>query len=575
MRWSKTLLTTGVLVASVGLTACKQQSVGSDVRTAKAMPVGTTIKTAGKDASETTDGLVTTPNATGTYGAVTCYQDLCEKNQELSYKTYLAKAQTPSDEMKAYYEKHIAQPVKDALLANLRTLHTTTELIQQKQAQLEKAELTEKQKELIIVMAYLTGNSVLNQGQIQQLETHLKNLTTNKEALILKTQGAEGYLKSVQKTSDIKKAAQQEALNIQSLQTEINTLLEAEMINSFSDSIRRISLGESFDFAELDGLSGTSQSLRTIKELLSGPMEKALQDLRFTSTDFLQLFKGLGVVDKLLLTKSKASESLKACENQYYTALNLSPSTAAIESFKKTAEVVRAATVEVLGTQDQGRQAVSNANLYFPRDRNSMNVVWLTSLAHQKNWSDKQVASLQKYDDATLLTYAIITGLTYRENRTLCDEMVDLNISDSAAQLGSAVKVSWFSVMQPEYGVSILAHELAHLSYYESKTIENTKACLAKQQNSATYVAEDYADLIAAKVNLKLQNTIGFKQKNLGCFLASADSEVSLRNMHLTDNHSSGLYRAVQIALNRNEALPESCTTLLKREASTALMRCE
>ncbi len=575
MRWSKTLLTTGVLVASVGMTACKQQNVGSDVRTAKALPVGMTIKTSGKDAADTSTSVTTSTEVTGTAKALTCYQDLCEKNSELSYKTILAKAQTPTVEMKSYYDKNIAQPVKDALLANLRTLHTLTELIQQKETQLEKVELNQKQQELIVVMAYVTGHSFLDSAQRAQLQTHMTTLSTDKNIVILNTQGAENYLKTVQKTTDVQKAAQQEAVHIQNLQKTINSMLDAEMFNAVSDSIRRIASGESFAFAELDALSSTSHSLRTINELLSGPMEKVLQDLRFAPAIYNQLFKNQTVVDKILLTKSKASESLGACETGYYTALNLSPTAEAIEKFKKTAEVVRTATVETLSAQDEGRKAVASANLYFPRDRNSMNIVWLKNLAHLKTWSDNQVVNLKTYDDATILTYAIITGLTYREDRSLCADLVDTNISDSAAQLGTAVNVSWFSVMQPEYGVSILAHELAHLSSYESKTIENTKACLAKQQGSTKYIAEDYADLIAAKVNLKLQNTIGFKQKNLGCFLASADSEVSLRNLNLSDVHSSGLYRALQIALNRNEQIPTSCTTLLKNEASTALNRCE
>ncbi|WP_374031964.1 hypothetical protein [Bdellovibrio bacteriovorus] len=98
MRWSKSLMTLGLVAVSVNLAACKKQSNNS-VRTAKiaktAAPL--TEKQKAERAAMTSEQL--------------CYQDLCaSQSTEISYANLMAKAAQPSDTQKSILPRTSGSP---------------------------------------------------------------------------------------------------------------------------------------------------------------------------------------------------------------------------------------------------------------------------------------------------------------------------------------------------------------------------------------------------------------------------------------------------------------------------------
>lgn len=158
-------------------------------------------------------------------------------------------------------------------------------------------------------------------------------------------------------------------------------------------------------------------------------------------------------------------------------------------------------------------------------------------------------------------------------------------IIDHAVTTVGSITLSWLSVTYPRFGISIMAHELGHVisaitrSAPERLFYQQTLQCVADRHKipglspknyEFQYMEEDFADNYSGRV-LRQMSLSETELPNKACLFLAQTGDVygsqaeplSLANPEASDNHSSGLFRIMQVARDQGE-LPKSCNQVLK-----------
>ncbi len=148
--------------------------------------------------------------------------------------------------------------------------------------------------------------------------------------------------------------------------------------------------------------------------------------------------------------------------------------------------------------------------------------------------------------------------------KEFCLENSAEGISDAAYTSYQVVNVGWRSVLYPQFGYGIVAHELGHvISAADSASMRSqfsqVKSCLQKNQDSTSYLEEDIADLFAAEM-IKLKPT---HQANYSCLLLQQD-DGKYSDLQMSSDkdgvHSSSFYRLISVDSQLNKLKP-ACRT--------------
>ncbi|MFV3407233.1 hypothetical protein ACNH6C_01420 [Bdellovibrio bacteriovorus] len=564
MRWSKSLMTLGLVAVSVNLAACKKQSNNS-VRTAKiaktAAPL--TEKQKAERAAMTSEQL--------------CYQDLCaSQSTEISYANLMAKAAQPSDTQKAYYQEHLEARLKDVVNAKVQ-LHTTTlNQLQEKESEFANAELNETQMRLIKVIYILSGKDISesNRNTIFAKIGEYDFAKANQRAQL---QGPQAYLLAMHSDKTVMDAARAEINLVLEMQETLNKAIGFRFIDLDHGVFARVKAGGAADATELKDLIQSSYSVRLVHTLTL--KDTSIADALPLQTETIRTNLAKSDLKARLQKRLSEAPGLKsACEVRMYQGLNLYPEVKDVTAFHETVEVVREQVLKNLNSQDPAYEIVKKISVYMPESINDLSKSLAQSLTDRARTDMLQVEMLKKMDASSTLMLGALLSQTLGENDMLCDDLVNLGISDFASPGLTGIKVSWMSVKLPTYGVSILAHEFAHHVFAHAKQFETAKACLTEKQDSTQFLNEDFSDVLAAKVVSQLQNVLPKKQSNYGCFFASEEADPSLK-VKVVEGvkavHSSGLYRALQIAQVRKETIPDTCKKLVSGQNSKALKSCE
>lgn len=138
-------------------------------------------------------------------------------------------------------------------------------------------------------------------------------------------------------------------------------------------------------------------------------------------------------------------------------------------------------------------------------------------------------------------------------------------ISDASYSSYSIVNIGWRSVLYPQYGYGIAAHELGHVvsDADESQTLNafaHVKSCLKQNQyGSAKFVEEDFADLFATEMIKSNPLSPNKGNGNFSCLLLNQGDGNFIdlvMSAELGDTHSSGLYRLIAIGTQLNSLTP-------------------
>nr|BFD61807.1 hypothetical protein BdHM001_04880 [Bdellovibrio sp. HM001] len=576
MRWSKTMLTLGMIASCATLTACKKEKIdGASIHTVRTKPAAEKSTTSQKQAEDTkkTSDPATTADASNLTVGQRCYQDLCAANAEVSLTKLMTDAASANETLKKYYDEHLAPQVLATVNARIEQTSATLAYFAEKEAQFDKVEVAEDQARLIkAIYVLVRPEATETQKSIIGL---LGNEAFIKAHTLKQVKGASAYFTAIHNGKNLTDATKVEINKILELEEKINNAAKGRILNMKTGALQRFLNGEVIEMDELEGLADNSFALRLIDAVMDEKNNIA-QQINLDLAEMKQIYGKATLKEQLKDLESLKTEMLNLCQKEMTQALNLYPQESEVTAFKATTEQVRKQVLSLLSAQDPAYQVVQKAVVYSPMTNEKAVKFWSQSLKDLTADSKDAISDLKNLDTSGTFTLATILSMTLNPKPTNCFHLVDLRISDAAHTTDTGIKASWLSVKKPSYGVAILAHEFGHLVSKFSQSFNSQKSCLAGKQGSTRFIEEDFADVIAGKVMTGMQNSLNGKS-NYGCLFASTEGTPSLQvEKEDTETiHSTGLFRSLQLAQLSKAAIPESCKQAVQQQAPKALDKCE
>ncbi len=316
------------------------------------------------------------------------------------------------------------------------------------------------------------------------------------------------------------------------------------------------------------------------------------------------------------LTKSRQQQDLVAqCKANIAMALSSAPSSLrerkSLELFEKVKSAAKTAAASYFSGSDLETLRTHLDKTFFTKiassDEIKTNNLQLLKDIQADIERQKILLKGSERNETFLSSFAVLTlqDLASEENmfsslRTVCEKMAPSFFEDSADPNVNMVRVGWQSVVFPEVGMGVIAHELGHiLSYKYSRDINlqplfrDTRMCSAKKHADLAgssdvtkyegFAEEDWADSFAA-TTLKVLEKSSPQSQNYACALLSVNQDkMKLQDLNLVstnsqimDTHSQSLLRALLFQTNMGRPLPQSCLgALTESEKSVVLKTCE
>ncbi len=588
MRWSHLVLPCVLGFSAVGLVACFDKDNKTSVKSAAA-PQNPARSSTPLQQSQTPVTPEEQQRRSSMNGNQLCYADLCRPGVvELSLPQILQKASQGSPPQQQYYAQYIKPTLEKGTSTRIELLKAFQGLLEKNENSFEDLHLDKTQLRFMKAFLFAVGSDLIDSDVRKKLNEEFKATALAKVYGMATVLGPRDYLENLYKGASLAEAARKEIKIIELLRDKLNIGVKANLIQADSLSLTTVRSGVEPDLEEMKQIMNDSYFMRLMSWLTNDKNsqvdlinidEDMLKDLYFNAN----LSKTMK--DDIENTQNSAAE----CEQTYYRALTLYPQTSDLDIFRKTAESVRQETLSLLGENDPAYQIVKETEFHFPMDANKVSGYWLKQLQSDSESDKRSLELTRNYNAETTMIMAMVLSARYPGRKNFCQNLIDLQISDKSLSLGekhsvdAGIKISWFSVKYPAYGAGIVAHELGHVVSQNSSQYDHQKQCLANKQSNQ-YMEEDIADFIAAKVSVRLQNQM--KQGNFGCILASTEETSDSSNAFNqrqqfslspdpNDVHSSGLYRALQIAMNRKENIPVTCKALADHQAPKTLISCE
>lgn len=296
------------------------------------------------------------------------------------------------------------------------------------------------------------------------------------------------------------------------------------------------------------------------------------------------------------LSSLKESEVITSCSARIAAYVASSPSDSALKKFRQLEEQVLAAAREILpnyfsdGELLAARDALKAVSFYYPSSRaqvlSELEEYFAAAFSSARKLHREIITSTNR--DVTLLKFLLRVQRNGWSNEILPKLSEACALVTPALPIDRAfphsVIVSWQSVLWPENGAQILAHELGHLvsdSVAKMRRDRGFQSC-EPQIHALVYGPkshgehsqnEDFADTFSISVSRKLMQTWPFV-KNGFCkfplpesalrFMSgnhdSLDRELDLTN-DLARTHSSIIFRLLRTQSELGQ-LPRSCETL-------------
>jgi hypothetical protein len=580
MRWSKLILSFGILSAA-GLMGCRQEG------STKSGPVnqGTSQYQQTQHSEQTTmqNRSTTGPRADdGTKVAIAtptqCYADLCQSNHELSLLELMSKAEKGTAEQRKYYEKHINPLVIESMKRRATSERAVVSMLQRYKGEFENLKLNDVQRRLVTAMYYLMKPALLDVPARARIDKIIAGLPYSKAIYASRMKGASGYFEAMNPGMGVQKSAQQEAQYIKSIQQKFNEVSELNIVSVQFPALTRALKGEELNREDLAAIGTKGAYLRKLESLLTGEAHEELDKLGYTEADFYQTYKNAKLEKRYNdIQDFKAVDSAK-CESSFYQSINLAPQVEEVKKFDIVKDQVKKASLSLLNKSDAAYAVVEKTDFFLPYNSTESVGLWGAAFKEDIRSSTAEVQRVTQYGVREAYVMAVTNALVNNSDTLLCDGMYDPGLIDSITPEDGVSRLSWMTVRYPQYGISVLAHEIGHVVYKHSKDFSAQIACIKEQNGSDKYTAEDFADLLAIKTEKSLADLgvdLNGKKANVGCLFASLRVGEGLTNTTPEDNHSSHLFRALKFALYRKQDLPVSCKALARTEKSNVLTSCD
>ncbi|MNS54857.1 hypothetical protein D3C72_876720 [compost metagenome] len=590
MRHGKALISIGLLCASLALVGCNEDK-DSKISPKRA---GSKMAPASPDAPTDISGTPEKPKTSTPADPATaaCYQDLCKDMQGLTYEQIYSKAANPTPEQQAYYKQNFESLVKNYVKSLRQSRTSLLALVQKNEAKLTDIELSKAQLNLVkAVYIYAKMDQLSAELQAKLTKKYMTKpfFKANFQNLLRRQEPALKILYPeliVDAKINTEEALKQEGKKISGLLAQFKKFLGFNFMSIDSEILEKAQNGLELSANEIYYLLNRGYILRYIDSLATGEGKELTESFDLTDKMISELYQSSFLNDNLKNPPSEAKE-LGRCEGRFYQGLNLYPSSTDIKNFKKLEnKIIQAVSDVIPSSDDKAQSALNRVVIGYPKNTDELVSDWQEGLIAGAKDEIADTQEMKQLDPSALKTMIIIKAATQKKEISVCDSLISTEISDMNVRGTSLLRISWFSIRFPEYGIAVLAHELGHVVHDASTMMDSQKKCLRDRQPdhfrsspelSGDNQGEDFADMIAAKVINRLGDKLGVKSLNVGCFFASAETDEyrTLVNKREYDPHSSGLFRALSIATGTGEKIPASCEQLAASEKSKVLNRCE
>lgn len=578
MRWSKLILSLGILSAA-SLVGCRKESSSDNKQSPppaqsqmKQQDSGA-MQTRGLQPPRADDGnkiVIATPEQ--------CYTDLCESNRELNLFKLMTDAKKGSPAQQEYYKKYIHPLVIDTMRQKANAARAAIGIIERYKSQFQNLKLNEIQKRLLVSMYYILKPQKLNGERRAEIDDVLSKLTLTKASSGAYIKGAKSYLAVLHPGVEIQKAAQLEAQYIDFMQKKINDASEMKIIAFSFPGFQRALKGQTVDREEMNEIVNYGAYTRKLEALILGEAKKAVDRVGFSEADFFKTYKNAKLEKQYDKVQDYIAVDAAKCETSFYQSINLAPTKEDIEKFDDLKNQVKKASLSLLNSSDPAHAVVEKTNFSLPYNSEESVGLWRDAFKEEIRKNKESIARSGQFGAIEAYVLAITNSLTVHLETSLCDGMYDPNLIDAITPEDGASRLSWLTVRYPQYGITVLAHEIAHVVFQHSNYFESEKQCIREQNKTDKYTAEDFADLLAIRAEAHIEKSgmdLTGKKANVGCLFASTQIGEGFTNQNPNDTHSSHLSRAVKYALYRKQELPASCKALARAEKSNVLNSCD
>jgi len=307
---------------------------------------------------------------------------------------------------------------------------------------------------------------------------------------------------------------------------------------------------------------------------------------------------------KIQLLKSKMMDQ---CLASYNLAMSTAPSDLAIRSMLSKIESVKKVAKEVASNYSGNASgavdsAIQNAKFIMPVSIRNVAPLWI-SVVKDMMASDQEDAKART-SARWISRYSVDIADDFTDDmlffniKNVCQSLQPTGLSDHALTTLGAISVSWQSVIYPEVGIGVVAHEIGHIvSSISSRgsiwptEIQQVRQCIALRHlssanfnfahvNNVKYVEEDWADMFAAQVMKRLRPDFPFL-RNYACVMLGKDGSsygssqrpLSLVNSNRSDTHSADFFRVIQLQLEMG-SLPPSCQSQISNDGLSFFKQC-
>lgn len=289
-----------------------------------------------------------------------------------------------------------------------------------------------------------------------------------------------------------------------------------------------------------------------------------------------QASKKAAAVKNPKTVKKILQSAVSDCSTYLSYAYAALPTHQQIETFNGVLKQIEATAQQMI--EEKTKTSLSgnfNFEISMPTAQEQVMGDWVSYLNLATQETEKKIKAQASLDllDPTVQATAIImmmgdaSGDLFESVSSFCHQTTPPFLDDALFRLDNSIQLSWPTIVHPEVGAAIIAHEVGHAIQNKwPGAILSENICLMKKQGGSQYLTEDFADLFSGEMMRRLGGRInGIPTKNLGCGLVQPTEDrglLSINNPSKNDSHSSALYRIFSAgALQKN--MTKECSALL------------
>lgn len=500
---------------------------------------------------------------------VACFQEICKPENTVNIIQLKEKVKVGTEDQRTYYQTYIKPTIDDLINQKESELKVTLDKINNYANQFGEAELNETQSIVIKSFLMIQENKLVPEKVVKQFKNAQSTLPFYQFAEKNRHKDVEKYFTDLHKIKSLSDAVAEEVNYIMKAEIKINEAAQYQFATIDAALLNKAKQKNNLSKEELKDLRETSFAAHLFIDLIFGDLKEITNQFNLKKSDLHQLFINSKIQTKLAEKIQSITGSNQTCANNYFAAINLSPTKSEIETYKSKVPSLVDTAKSLLKNHEKSIEALDRINIVYPANNEEISKLFLNNAKIKIADSVATTKSIKTYDLNSIYTMALIATLSNGHNPDVCKSFIDMDIYDKAYQATEDIYLSWYSIKFPLKGFGILSHEIGHLVEKNNgdKQHPTTPQCLKEKHNkSDKYYSEDYADTFAAQIMANLEKKGDYTFKNFACdFQIFRNTPPSLTQIVDTDIHSSELFRALLIEVESGKTLSPQCQELINK----------